>query len=225
MSSKPRLDRALALRRSRPIQQFGQGDDYYTFNGATGCTHTVLQTLALLWRGKFYSHDEISRLAGYPPPGSNRGRRGLSPSEVMRFCNAARLPYKLAWGLSSSQVLQRSNYAPVMFGHAYSWTPEWKGYRYGGLTADGRPNGFASPSGRAGKTQLSGFTGAHASLLLGYLPDPYRAYVHEPNHGSPTRSEKPPYDIYAFRNFRPMYDSYRTVLRRTAYALIPTKGL
>ena len=227
MSSKPRLDKAMLSRRRHPIQQFGQGDDESTWNGATGCTHTTLQNLALLWKGRMYSHDQISMVVGYPfRPAS---RRGLRPSEVETFCRYAGLPYKVCWGMTAMEVLRKSNAGPVGFGHVYGWTPEWTGYRYNGIKADGRPNGFAHPSGDAGKTQLTGFErGAHMSLLLGYLPNDtftYAVYVHEPNHGSASRPERPYYDWYSKDQFLRMYDSYHKVLGRTPYALVPTKGL
>lgn len=222
MSSKPRLDKALALRRARPYQQFGQTDDEYTFNGATGCTHTCLQTIALIWKDRYYSHDQISKLVGYPAPGNNGRMRGLNYTEVQRFFTKTGIPYKVKLGLSADAVLKASNLGPVLFGHAYSWTPEWYGRTYNGIKADGKPNGYASPLGKAGKTQLSGFTGAHASLLLGYLTS---AYVHEPNHGSPARKEKPPYDTYSITEFKRMYDSYKRTLGRTPYAVVPTRGL
>lgn len=219
--------KALAARRQNPFQQFGQANDIFTANGSTGCTHTVLQFLALLWNGDWYTHDELSRLVGYPNQ-SRYGaayRRGLRPSEVQTFLKRAGLPYRVALSLTSSQVITATSMGPVGFGHAYSYWPEWKGYRYAGITADGRPNGFALPSGKAGKTQLSGFTGAHFGLLIGRDSAADRVYAWEPNHGSPARDERPPYDQMTTAQFRAVYDSYARRLGRTPYAVVPTKYL
>lgn len=223
------LRKAILAARRWPAQQFGQAGDYYTFSGATGCTHTVLQRLIYLWTGRKVSHDTISRVAGYPPPGRNARRRGLTPQEVERVVKHYGLPYKVVFGLTYTEVIEASKKGPVGFGHAYGWWPEWKGYRYDGVRADGKPNGFANPSGKCGRTQLTGFNqGAHFGLLLGVATDPAKpdvVYAHEPNHGSPARPEKPAYDRMTVAQFREVYDSYSDVLGRAPYALVPTRTL
>lgn len=222
------LRKAILKRRARRSQQFGQPDDYYTFGGATACTHTVLQFLIWLWTGTWVSQDALSKTAGYPLPGRNPGRRGFTPTEVQRVITAYGLPYAIKFGLTAAEVRAASIKGPVGFGHAYSWWPEWKGFRYGGTLADGRPNGFASPLGQAGKTQLSGFTGAHFGMLLGVATDPAgpdKAYAWEPNHGSPARPEKPAYDVMTVAQFDAVFDSYRKALGRSSYAIVPTKTL
>lgn len=224
-----RLQKALNLRKAKPFQQFGQAYDVYTANGATGCTHTICQFIALLWTGRMYTHDQISRMVGCPNQSnvSSRYRRGLRYSEVQAFFRAIGAPYVVKLDLAPSAVISASVNGPVLFGETYSWHPEWKGFRYGTITADGKPNGFASPSGKAGKTQLSGFTGAHAGALLG-VGDPGTgrvAYVMEPNHGSPSRPEKPPYDVMSMAQWTLAYTSYKRILGRAYYAVIPTKAL
>jgi hypothetical protein len=219
-----RTQKAMKLRTDRPFQQFGQTDDESTRNGANGCTHTVLQYLALLWRGRWYSQDQVSSLAGFPG-----GNRGLYPSEVQRFCDRAGIPYRVTHNLTALSVLKLSERGPVGFGHAYSHWPEWYGFRYGTIIADGRPNGYAGPLRAAGKTQLSGFTGAHFGLVLGWDPSKTvttrRVVAWEPNHDSPARPENPPYDQMTSGQFRIVYESYERVLRRTPYALVPTRNL
>ena len=222
--------KAIALRIRRPYQQFGQNADLTTAGGATGCTHTCLQFLAELWGKGFYTHDQISRIAGYPSQASvaPSSRRGMRPSEVQAFCDRIGLPYKVRLGLTPTQVLAAAQLAPVGFGHVYGWVPEWKGYRYAGITADGRPNGFAAPSSKAGKTQLTGFErGAHFAVVLGagQGATSYQVYAMEPNHGSASRPEKPPYDIYTLAQFNALYTSYQRVLGRTPYALVATRPL
>jgi hypothetical protein len=226
LTYSPKLKREILARRAKPSQQFGQTDDESTFNGSSGCTHTVLQWLAWRVKGRWYSHDEVSRLAGYPSAANNPRRRGLYPSEVQRFCDRVGLPYRIKFGMTALAVARASKLGPVGFGHAYSWWPEWKGYRYGRITADGKPNGYATPTGKAGRTQLAGFTGAHFGMLLGYATDPDGPdlyYAWEPNHGSPVRPERPPYDRMTYEQFRRVYESYLKVLNRATYALVPTK--
>lgn len=224
--------KAINNREARPFQQFGQSGDAYTANGATGCTHTVLQWFAWFLKGAWYTHDQISKMVGYPNQSLvavNR-RRGLYPSEVSTFLKKAGLPYTVKFGLTATQVINIANkLGPVGFGHQYSWVPEWRGFRYGGIVADGKPNGFAYPYGKAGKTQLVGFTGAHFGIYFGYdtamSNGTTRAYAWETNHGSPARPERPPYDRMTTTQFRSMYDSYKNGLGRTPYAVVPTRAL
>jgi len=229
MSYSARTAKAMANRRARRSQQFGQANDGSTQNGSNGCTHTVLQWLAWLWLKKWYTHDQVSKLAGYPY-GANRG---LRPSEVQRFCKAAGLPYVVKYRLTAQQILDTANnWGPVGFGHSYSYWPELYGYTYQGVKADGHPNGYGSPKGDRGRTQLRGFVppnDAHFGAVLGYDPakpsTAVRCAAWEPNHGSPSRSETPPYDFMTTGQLLHVYESYEKVLGRTLYALVPTRRL
>lgn len=225
MARPARLKKAIAKRRQRPSQQFGQSSDAYTSNGATGCTDTVLQWLAWLWTGRWYSQNQV-RLMGTGT--TTILRRGLRPSEVKRFCEKAKLPYVIRANVTATEVIEFSKRGPVAFGHSYSYWPEWKGFRYGGKVADGRPNGFAKPLEEAGRTQLVGFVppmDAHFGLLLGRNPTSGNVFAWEPNHGSPARPEKPPFDYMTTAQFKAVFNSYKTVLGRDTYALIPTRSL
>lgn len=228
MTYSPRAQKAMALRRSNPFQQFGQSDDESTRNGADGCTHTVLQYLARLWLNKSFSQDQVSMLAGWAS-GARPGR-GLYPSEVQRFCTRTGLPYQVRFGLSAGVLLEDLlDRGPIGFGHAYSHWPERRGYTYFGVKADGYPNGYAGPLGIGGRTQLSGFTGAHFGLLLGYdaaqASNARRVAAWEPNHNSPSRPEDPAYDLITSHQLRVVYESYNRVLKRSLYALVPTRSL
>jgi len=221
-----RARKAMKLRTDRPFQQFGQAYDYATQGGATGCTDTCLQYLALLWTGRLYTHDRIRSLTGAPRT------RGLRPSEVQSFCTRVGLPYQVRFGMSAYSVLQASERGPVGIAHSYSYWPEWRGYRYAGRTADGHPNGYAGPLGAAGRTQLAGFSppnDAHFGVLLGWDSSlstyTRRVAAFEPNHDSPSRPENPPYDQMTSAQFRRVYESYRRVLGRSLYALVPTRSL
>lgn len=221
-----RLQRELEARRKRPSQQFGQSGDTSTFNGATGCTHTVLQWLIWRTKGKWQTHDQISRVALYPWPAGNRARRGLRPSEVQRVINHYGLDYKIVFGWSALQVAHASKLGLVGFAHVYGWWPERRGYTYNGVKADGHPNGYADITkySHGGRTQLTGFNnGRHMGMLIGYAPDPDGPdlyYTWEPNHGSPARPEKPPYDRVSWTQFYRVYDSYQRVAGLTRYAIV-----
>lgn len=226
LSYTARLRAEILARRARPRQQFGQTDDESTWNGATGCTHTVLQWI--LWRvkGVWYTHDEISRACGYPNQAQNPGKRGMTVPEVQRVIDHYDLPYKVVRDRPALEVWKASKQGIVGVAVMYSHWPEWRGYRYAGRTADGKPNGYATPLRKAGKTQLAGFTGRHMTALLGYATDPRGpdlGYAFEPNHNSPARPEKPPYDRIRYAQFKAAYQSYRTFGRQALYAIVPTK--
>lgn len=218
--------------KARPgLQQFGQSDDERSHNGSTGCTDTILQILALGWLGIRYSHDQIRTLVGYTTTQYNE-RRGLNANQVQLFFDRVGLPYRVVFGRGYLELMQRSQaHGPVLFAECYGYHPEWRGYRYGTVYADGRPNGYASPNEKAGKTQLTGFErGAHAALICGY----YRyaradgsllrrtVVGREPNHGSVARPEKPPIEIITEAQFRKAYESYAFELGRSLYAAVPT---
>lgn len=225
LSYSPRLRAEILGRRAKPSQQFGQTDDESTWNGATGCTHTVLQWIIWRVKGKWYSHDDISKAAGYPWPRYNPRKRGMTLTEVQRVIDHYHLPYRIVRDRPALEVWKASKRGIVGVAIMYTHWPEWKGYRYAGRTADGKPNGYATPLRKAGKTQLSGFYGRHMTALLGYATDPKGpdlGYFIEPNHGSPARPEKPPYDRGLYAQWKRAYESYRTFGRQQLYAIVPT---
>lgn len=222
----PRLRAEILARRARPSQQFGQSDDASVFGGATGCTQTVLQWIVWRVNRRWQTLDDISRAAGYPWPGSNPRRRGMTVAEVEAVIAYYRLPYEVVRDRPALEVWRASKTGLVAAAVMYSHWPEWKGYRYRGITADGQPNGYATPLRKAGKTQLSGFDGRHMTLLMGYATDPRNpdlAYCFEPNHGSGARPETPPYDRLSFAQWTTAYESYRTIGGQDTYAIVPTR--
>lgn len=203
------------------VQQFGQAYDSMTNNGATGCTDTILQWLVYLWKGSKPTHNSIRRAAGNPPYS-----RGLYASEVQRVIAHYGLPYAVRYSLTPKELRAAAKLGPVGFGHVYGWWPDWYRYRLGGSATDGRPNGFASPRGEAGKTQ-STWSGAHFGLLLGVATSPTetdKVYAWEPNHGSASRPEKPAYDVMTVAQLDAVYLSYQR-LGRSLYAIVPTREL
>lgn len=226
MTTGTELARWLAFSRDNTrLQQFGQSNDVSTFNGATGCTHTVLQRLVKAKTGATYTHDQLSKIATYPWPNHNPNVRGMysggSDNEVGRVMTYFRLPYVLRLGLTFPQVLGEAAKGPVMLGIRYGYWPEDRGYVYGGQLADGRPGGYAI---RNGKTQLSGAESIyHMVLLLGTadVSGQFRAYANEPNHASPSRPERPDYDTVLALGARHAYEQYGSDGRRLI-AWVPT---
>lgn len=226
-----------SLRRSAPLQQFGQANDSLFFDGRTACAAAVLQTLAKGWLGTTYTLNTIARMVGYPATTRQKqGLAGLTTTQIAQFCGKVGLPYELvvidANGWTPYALLRRANtHGPVMIAYRYGHQPEWYGRTYGGVKADGKPNGYASPLGKAGKTQLVGFEdGSHLGLLLGNIvhrnPDGsvnFRvASVFDPNHGSKARPEKPPYDDMKESQWTPLARSLR-LIGRTPFAFVPTR--
>ena len=225
---KAALSRAIEVRERFPLQQFGQAHDWSTWDGKTGCAHTTLQSLVKMWTGRDVTPDDISRVALYPWPSKNPGRRGLRADEVFRVFRKYGLPYSLAVGMTVEQLLRASNKAPVLFGVRYGDYPLAKGIR---------PPWRAVPpyAEEHGATQRYGFDGAHMAMLLGYEPHVvngktthYDAYVFEPNHNSGRieNPRRPAYDVITTQQLRRAFESIKSlpVWTRT-YAFVPTRSL
>jgi hypothetical protein len=232
MSAKPRLDhiRDLAETHLR-IQQFGQPDDDEVHNGSTACTHAICQFLALVWNGDELSLNEVNRLAGMPKNAlSKDGKpRGMRPTELAHFLAKARIPMHIKFGISFEGLLARSDRGPVFYGMRYGSAPTMK---VGAAAAEG-PFGFARPFGHAGATQRDAADTRHAVVMLGFLerrgPDgkllATDVFRKEPNHGSPNRPERPPYDRIFAHQARREYNDYRDKLGLHLYAAVPTQSL
>lgn len=212
---------ALAIRRAWPFHQFGQANDSRSNNGATGCTDTCLQFLALLVTGRWWTHDQLRARVGHRNPFT-----GLTYGEVGALAPSIGLPYRVELGLTFAQIvsLVRTR-GPVMIGELYGQHPSWRGFKYFGRLASAAPNGFAKPLGKAGRTQL-GPTFRHAIVIvaIGMLDGVQVAYLFEPNHNSPARPEDPPYDIVTMSQLRRLLDTYRATNGKT-YALHPTRAI
>jgi hypothetical protein len=206
---------------NRRFAQFGQTDDESTWNGATGCTHSVLQRLIKAWTGKTLSHDEISKIAGYPWPTQNPNRRGMYPSEMQRVIDHFGIPMRYKAGASWDDIVDGLRRGPVVTGILYGYWPEMKGARYAGKVADGRPGGYAFIN---GKTQLAGAeTIFHAVLFFGRkrVRGIWRILGNEPNHGSAARPERPVWDAVRSSHARRAFDMYGYT-GRTHFAWLPT---
>jgi hypothetical protein len=211
------LAKAQDIRRRDPDGQFGQPASGCFDWGKYACSATCLQFLRRLYIGKDITLDEVSRRSGRPC-GVNRG---TAVSEIKAFIRWSRLPYVFREGLSAGQVFAASRTGPVLVPHIYGATPEWRGYRYGRTVADGRPNGYARPLGKAGKTQLTGFEdGRHLAVLLGYETTD-AVYWFDPNHDSVARPERVPYDVITSAQLRRLIESWPA---KSRWAFIPTRS-
>lgn len=218
--------RALAIRRAFPFGQFGQANDARTNNGATGCTDTCLQFLALLLLRRWHTHDQIRGAARNLTP-----LKGLSYPQVDYWLREiAKLPYKVQTGLSADTILGYvRNRGPVLVGEIYPDHPEWQGYRYFGVTANGRRNGYSWPRRASGKTQLGSSYFRHAIVFIAVAPIPawggqLGVYVMEPNHGSPARPEKVAYDVITITQARVLVNRYAATSGKS-YAAFPVRQL
>jgi hypothetical protein len=220
------LDKLRESRRRHPFAQFGTSDDECTDNGSLGCTHAVWRFIAWTYKGRWYSHDQLSKLAGYPCGGTS-SNRGMRVSESQHLCKALGLPLVFKGHLSSSELLHASKLGPCMFAMRYGDWPNWA--HYDGRT---RPRPWARPTDHAGRNQFTGFTGSHAGALLGYKRIETTkgtfvrndAYVFEPNHDSPARPENVAYDIVTQTQLNAAYKAVVTKLGWTnTLAFIPTK--
>lgn len=208
------LSRAIALRKANPFGQFGQSNDSLSNNGATGCTDTVLQFILKLVKNGWQTHNQIRQKVGHRNP-----LTGLNSSEVGAWFRAMGLPYTVKFNLTVDQMLALSrSRGPVFIAEMYSAHPHWHGYR----GATGRPNGYAHPSGAAGRNQFT-WGGRHAILLLGYTSSS-AVYVMEPNHNSPARPQKVAYDVISVAQLRVLVAAWKRNTGNT-YCAYPTKAL
>jgi hypothetical protein len=226
MSEKPRLDRAIALARAhRELQQFGQNRDNRVHQGMTACTHTVCQFLAWYWKNEVLSLNQVNDRAGMAANVVNEDGdpRGMRPAELRTFLRNSQIPMVLKFDRPFERILAASDRGPVFYGMRYGSAPRRRGF---GPTI----NGFARPIKR-GATQAGAKDMRHAVLLLGYLQrrGPDGAVTHtdvfrkDPNHGSPRRPERPPFDVIFARQARLEYEDYRDKLGNLLYAAIPTR--
>ena len=234
--AKAVLTKAIHVAEANPwCQQFGQSADDAVWDGGTACTHTVCQFLALLWFGQRLTLNQVNKLAGMPYKAGkvlSNGKkvpRGMNNIELQRFFNATGLPYVVRFGLPFETVLTYSNRAPVFYGNRYGSEPTQKGYVYHGVHA--KPP-YATLN---GATQLTGslINGRHAVLLLGYRSIisgggdivGYRAWRKDPNHGSASRPERPPYDLITTQEAKAEYEAYKTISNGRTYCALPTRSL
>jgi hypothetical protein len=150
----------------------------------------------------------------------------MRPSELEAFFRNADIPMKLVFGRSFEKIMKASDRGPVFYGMRYGSAPRRKGTP--------TENGFARPFPplRRGATQVGSPETRHAVVMLGYLhrrdasgtliaTDVFRK---EPNHGSPSRPEKPPFDKIFAHQAKREYEDYHDRLGLDLYAAVTKKG-
>ena len=212
------------LEHHRGLQQFGQQDDDEVWGGRTACTHTCWQLVTLLWTGKRLTLNQVNRRAGMPrnATGSTGRPRGMRISDQLRFVRAMDLPYIYKAGLSMDRIEELAKRGPIVYGTRYGSQPSWKGRR-----------GAEPPYARKyGRTQFTGADNIRHAVLLGIVREVTSAsgqtirteYLRrDPNHGSPARPERPPYDIINPRQARREYHDIQKV-DGSLFAFVPRKG-
>lgn len=230
MSEKPRLDHAIRVAREhrRTTQQHGQKNDNLVHNGTTACTHAICQYLALVWHDKLFTLNEINEMAEMPPNARNaQGEpRGMLAPELKAFFKNADIPMVVKYDRPFEDLLTRSKRGPVFYAIRYGSAPRRKGTP--------SENGFARPIPplRRGATQVGGDSVRHAAVLLGFLQrhdadghvTATNVYRREPNHGSTSRPERPPFDEIFGHQARREYEDYRDKLDQRLYAAWPKFG-
>lgn len=179
------LDVYLARRKRNPFGQFGQGHDVSSWDGATGCGHTSVQTVIAAFKGLIPTHDAISKVAGYWRP---KSRIGTSAEQLEKALRHWSLAYDATYGATFETLLKWANErGPVLACVKYSRYPAWRLYRHRSTTAP-----YAQPAGHAGRNQF-GVDFAHWVVIVGTMKaGPFAGWiaVMEPNHDSPARPER-----------------------------------
>src|SRR5262245_54143276 len=173
MSNKPILDRLKVLAESNlDMQQFGQKRSEHVHDGRTACTHTVLQYLYLAFKGTKLSLNDVNKLAGMPRNAkSDEGfERGMRPNEFKTFIRNAKLPMKVVFGRSFSDLLKASEDGPVFYAMRYGAAPRRA------------PNGATQALSNDRVRNMR-----HAVVMLGFedTPKGRMGYRKDPNHRSP----------------------------------------
>jgi hypothetical protein len=175
------------------------------------------------------SLNEVRRRSGAP------ALQPLNSDEALRALHSFGLPYERQNDLRAMELLNiAQNRGPVIVCELYWAHPQWKGYQYAGrelhgtaINSRGRrvKVGFADPEKRAGLTQWT-FRDGHAVLLGAEMRKDRRRYgiIRDPNHNSPSRPERPAYDLISIPQLNRMVDSFATKYGYRV-ALVPTRDI
>lgn len=151
--------------------------------GTSCCTDTCCQMIVEFWTEKLYSLNNIRAYSGETNPCS-----GLSVPQALNTLRAHGVKnYQYAYAVDASWVLSkiRAGYGPILVGTYYGSYPNSTSATCAGVHAE-----------LNGRTDC-GFRGAHAVLVIGARlhGSHWDFYVRDPDHNSPSRPEKPNYDI------------------------------
>lgn len=222
MNIAERRDRVLRILRKRNRYQFGQPYDRSNLVGNSGCTDTAIQLIVWMATGKRVSLNAVRRRsgarAGYP----------MLTSHAIRALASYGLSYEVRVGLKASEATKIARTkGPVIVAEKYWAHPQWRGYSYMGRKLWGWATssrgqrirvGVSKPYGRSGLTQWT-FRDGHAVLLatdvweprVGNDPDAKKihfAVVRDSNHNSPSRPERPAFDLVTMGQLNRMLNSW-----------------
>lgn len=169
--------------------QFGQAGA--PCNGSSCCTDTCIQMVVEYYKERTKTLSQVRYAAQRLTAFDERACTGINYREVLNALSYFGIThYKLGSGITHTDVGKWVQYGPVILGVHYGSYPK---------STTGRC-GSTNKAELNGKTDC-GFNGAHAVLVIGKKPHTvngvYRHtdyYVRDPDHHSPSRPERPPYD-------------------------------
>ena len=154
----------------------------------------------------------------------------MNTTEALRALHSYGLPYEISNSLTAAGVLRVARTkGPVIVCEMYWSHPQWAGYTYMGRTLHGVANGvrvgFAMPTKHAGLTQWT-FTDGHAILAAAddWSEGTHLGVIRDPNHNSPSRPERPAYDLVTLPQLNRMLNSFKSKYGYKVM-LVPTRPI
>jgi hypothetical protein len=202
--------------------QFGQSGA--PCGGSSCCTDTVIQMIVEYYKDRTYSLSQIRKYAQAKTGFNENSCTGINHVEALNALKAMGvLHYKVVFGVGADFVYQKMQIGPVLVGVYYGSYPPIRG----GNTIRGKALHYAELN---GKTDFP-FRGAHAVLAIGgrkHIIDGkvhHRdVYIRDPDHNSPSRPEKPPYDRIRLGDLsKAMWDLPKYTPFSQTYCIYPTR--
>ena len=196
--------------------QFGQPNA--PCGGSSCCTDTCIQMIVEYYKEEHHGLSLIRKRAQAKTNFDERPCTGINHIEVLNALASFGLGhYKVAFGADALTVWRKLSVGPVLVGVHYGSYP----------TRKGKCN--SNNAEYAGKTDC-GFNGAHAVLAVHKRNHTVNGKTHrdifirDPDHNSPARPEKPPYDIITRGQLnRAMKNLPRHTKFTNTYIIYPTK--
>lgn len=195
--------------------------------GSSCCTDTCIQMIVEYYKEKKHSLSYIRTLAQSETSFNEGACTGINYVEVLTALRKLGVNhYRLGTGYGAAFVKSKVLVGPVIVGVHYGSYPN-------------RYNGSRSNRAEYGGRDDYGFYGAHAVLAekTRYHNGHTDFYTRDPDHGSPSRSWKPPYDIIkstqlqramvnlpTYTAFSNTYVIYPTVKKTLPTTFVPVWG-
>ncbi len=226
MDVKQRRQHVLGLARQDGRYQFGQPAISRQYvPESVGCGPNAIQVAGLSW-GKRVTMDYVLAAAGFP---DIKAQGGLYTHQMTKALRAMGLDYEGVYDPEPRDLTEIAKHrGPVVFLCEYLSWPQWKGYEINGKTADGKPNGYARPFGRAGRNDLW-FGAGHYGVLLSSMYRPHLndidVWLRDPDHNSAYRPETPQWDVVNGKQWDKLFGSAANFSSVGTYAAIPKNSL